>query len=83
MPQPSHEYSSTVIRFEVYEGAGRVYVYGTDKRFYAEKPDFTKRAFDIDVTGLQPGEKVEVWAVLQALTPFSAINRPVRWIFNR
>lgn len=83
VPQPSHEYSSTVIRFEVFEGAGCVYVYGKDKRFYAEKQDFTKRAFDIDVTGLQPGEKVEVWAVLQALTPFSAINRPVRWIFNR
>ena len=36
----------------------------------------------VDTTGLKEGEEVEIWAVLEADTMFSAINKPVRWCFE-
>lgn len=69
------------MHFEIFEGRGRVYAYSGSKRFYIERCEFAKAPLDLEYEGLKPGDEVEVWAVLEANTPFSAINRPVRWVF--
>lgn len=82
VPQPSRPFEKAFIHFEIFEGRGRVYVYDGSKRFFTERDFFTKAPLDIDVTGVRPGDEVEAWAVLEANTPYSAINRPVRWVFE-
>ena len=59
-----------------------MYAFDGNQRFYTERDFFTKAPLDLDVTGVRPGDEVEVWAVLEANTPYSAINRPVRWVFE-
>ena len=82
VPAPSHPFTKATIHFETFEGRGRVYAYAGEKRFFTERTSFFKAPLDLDVTGVKPGEEVEVWAVLEANTPWSAINRPVRWVFE-
>lgn len=82
VPQTSHDFEKAIVHFEVFEGRGRVYLYSGDKRFFVERDYFTKATLDLECEGLRPGDEVEVWAVLEANTAFSAINRPVRWIFK-
>lgn len=81
VPQPSKAFDKVVLHFEIFEGRGRVYAYSGNKRFYTERCEFAKAPLDLECEGLKPGDEVEVWAVLEANTPFSAINRPVRWVF--
>lgn len=81
VPQPSQAFEKPVLHFECFEGRGRVYVYAGDKRYFVEREEFTKATLDVICEGLQPGEEVEVYAVLEANHPFCAINRPVRWTF--
>ena len=82
VPQPGREFKKACIHFEIFEGRGRVYAYDGDKRFFTERDRFFKAPLDLDVTGVKPGDEVEVWAVLEANAPYSAINRPVRWVFE-
>lgn len=82
VPKCSGVYEKTVLYFEKYEGAGKVVVFGGDKRFEAEKTSFRAMPLAVDTTGLKEGEEVEIWAVLEADTMFSAINKPVRWCFE-
>ena len=82
VPKPGKEFTKASIHFEVFEGRGRVYAFDGDQRFFTEREYFTKAPLDLDVTGVKPGDEVEVWAVLEANTPYSAINRPVRWVFE-
>lgn len=79
VPQTSHDFKKAVVHFEIFEGRGRVYLYSGDKRFFVEREEFVKAPLDLACEGLKSGDEVEIWAVLEANTPFSAINRPVRW----
>ena len=74
VPKPSKEFSKVSIHFENFETNGRVYVYDGDLRFYTERTNFQHGPLDIDVTGVQPGDTVEVWAIIDANTTWSAIN---------
>ena len=82
VPQPAKPFSRAFIHFENFEGRGRVYVYSGKQRFFLERKEFYKAPMDVEVTGVKPGDEVEVWAVLEANLPYSAINRPVRWTFE-
>ncbi len=82
VPETSHAFTKATVHFEIFEGRGRVYLYSGDKRFFAEREYFTKAPLDLECEGLQTGDEVEVWAVLEANHPFCAINRPVRWILE-
>lgn len=82
VPETSKEFEKAIVHFEVFEGRGRVYLYSGDKKFFVEREKFVKAPLDLECEGLKPGDEVEVWAVLEANTPFSAINRPVRWMFR-
>ena len=82
VPSPARAFKKAMIHFECFEGRGRVYAFDGNQRFYTERDFFTKAPLDLDVTGVRPGDEVEVWAVLEANTPYSAINRPVRWVFE-
>ncbi len=76
------DFTKAVIHFEVFEGRGRVYLFSGNKRFFTERKEFVKAPLDLECEGLQQGDEVEVWAVLEANSPYSAINRPVRWMFQ-
>ena len=82
VPAPTKPIRKAYIHFETFEGRGRVYAYDGDQRFFTEREHFAKAPLDIEVTGVKPGDEVEVWAVLEANTPYSAINRPVRWVYE-
>lgn len=82
VPKCSEAYERIVLYFEKYEGAGKVVVFGGDKRFEAEKTSYKAMPLAVDVTGLKEGEEVDVWSVLEADTMFCAINKPVRWCFE-
>ena len=83
MPKPTYAFSRAVLHFETWEGRGRVYLYAGDRRWMTERTEFKKAPLDLECPGLLSGETVEVWAVLEADSPFCAINRPVRWEFRR
>lgn len=82
VPRSNSPHEKTFIHFENYEGAGKVVVFDEEKRFEAVKDNYDAIPFDVDVTGITEGSEVEVWAVLEGNQAFSAINRPVRWVFE-
>lgn len=82
VPHANSSHERTFIHFENYEGSGKVVVFDGEKRFEAVKETYDAIPFDVEVSGITEGGVVEVWAVLEGNQPFSAINRPVRWVFQ-
>ncbi len=82
LPKPSMEFTKAILHFENFESNGRVYIYSGDKKFYAERTNFKKGPLDVELENVKPGDDVEVWAIIDADTPFSALNRPIRWMFR-
>lgn len=83
VPVNSSKFKKTRLVMEKFEGKGKVVVFGPNNlRFEAAKEIYPPTPLEVDTTGLQEGDEVEVWAVVEADTMFCGVIRPVRWCFE-
>ena len=68
--------------FEKFIGAGRVVIFSENQKVEAEKTSPASIPFTVDASGLQGGEEVEIFAVVEADSLFFGICRPVYWRFK-
>ena len=82
VPSSYDDKKDLMLHFEKYEGAGKVVIYSGKKRFETVREKFSYGSFTVDASLLQPGETVDIWAVIESPNPINGICRPVRWMFR-